>query len=341
MEDAATGGKTKLTKRVDLLYKFVYPDLDNLNSYHASPARKPRSHTMATPEWSLYRSFLSVLRTGSLSAAAREEGLTQPTLGRHIDSLEQALGVGLFVRSQHGLSPTDAALDLQPYAESLEATAAALVRAASGREGTRGTVRLTASEIIGAEVLPPILTALRQAHPGLAIELVLSNKTEDLLQREADIAVRMVRPTQQALVARRIGDVEVGLHAHRSYLERHGTPASAADLDGHALIGFDRENAFIRAIRARGVALERDMFALRTDSDLGNLAMLRAGFGIGACQVGLARRDSSLVRVLPKVFSFTLEVWIAMHASLRSNLRCRVVADALAAGLTRYCNQQS
>jgi DNA-binding transcriptional LysR family regulator len=197
--------------------------------------------TSANPDWGLYRSFLSVLRTGSLSAAARDEGLTQPTVGRHVDSLEKALGVSLFTRSQHGLTPTEAALELQPYAESLEATAAALVRSAVGRAGTRGTVRITASEVIGAEVLPPILTRLHEAHPEITIELVLSNRTEDLLQREADIAVRMVRPTQQALLARHAGDTELGLHARRDYLERRGMPSSLAELREHALIGFDRE----------------------------------------------------------------------------------------------------
>ena len=292
--------------------------------------------TAGSPDWSLYRSFLSVLRTGSLSAAAREEGLTQPTVGRHVDSLEKALGVALFTRSQHGLSPTEAALELRPYAESLEATAAALVRAAVGRAGTRGTVRVTASEVVGAEVLPSILAKLHEAHPELVIELVLSNRTEDLLRREADIAVRMVRPTQQALVVRHVGDVELGLHARRDYLERRGTPSNVADLRGHSLIGFDHENAFVRSVRERGFALERGMFALRSDSDLAQLAALRAGFGIGVCQVGLARRSADLVRLLPKSFSFKLEVWLAMHADLRSSARCRVVADALAAGLAAY-----
>jgi DNA-binding transcriptional LysR family regulator len=293
---------------------------------------------MATPspDWSLYRSFLSVLRSGSLSAAARDEGLTQPTVGRHIDSLEKALGVSLFTRSQHGLEPTEAALELAPFAESLEATSAALVRAALGRASTRGTVRITASEVIGGEVLPPILAKLHEAYPELVIELVLSNKTEDLLRREADVAVRMVRPTQQALVARHVGDIELGLHARRDYLERRGTPATIADLRKHTLIGFDRENPFIRSVRAQGLPLERGMFALRSDSDLAQLAALRAGFGIGMCQVGLARRSTDLVRVLAKSLSFKLEVWIAMHADLRSSARCRVVADALAAGLAAY-----
>jgi len=290
-----------------------------------------------SPDWSLYRSFLSVLRLGSLSAAARDEGSTQPTVGRHVDALEQALGVALFTRSQTGLTPTEAALELQPYAESLEATAAALVRAAVGRAGTHGTVRITASEIVGAEVLPPILTQLHAAHPEIALELVLSNRTEDLLQREADIAVRMVRPTQQTLLARHVGDIEIGLHARRDYLERHGVPSTVAELRRHALIGFDHETAFIRSVRAQGFPVERGMFAFRSDSDLAQLAAVRAGFGIGVCQVGLARRSADLVRVMAKSFLFKLEVWIVMHSDLRSSARCRVVADALAAGLTAYC----
>ncbi|HWM71615.1 MAG TPA: LysR family transcriptional regulator [Steroidobacteraceae bacterium] len=290
-----------------------------------------------SPDWSLYRSFLSVLRLGSLSAAARDEGLTQPTVGRHVDALEQALGVALFTRSQTGLTPTEAALELQPYAESLEATAAALVRAAVGRAGTHGTVRITASEVVGAEVLPPILTQLHAAHPEIALEVVLSNRTEDLLQREADIAVRMVRPTQQTLLARHVGDIEIGLHARRDYLERHGVPSTVAELRRHALIGFDHETAFIRSVRAQGFPVERGMFAFRSDSDLAQLAAVRAGFGIGVCQVGLARRSADLVRVMAKSFLFKLEVWIVMHSDLRSSARCRVVADALAAGLTAYC----
>jgi DNA-binding transcriptional LysR family regulator len=160
-----------------------------------------------------------------------------------------------------------------------------------------------------------------------------------LLQREADIAVRMVRPTQQALAARHVGNIEVGLHARPEYLDRRGVPGTIAELRRHALIGFDHENSFIRSVRARGLPVERSMFALRSDSDLAQLAALRAGFGIGACQVGLARRSPELVRVMAKSFSFNLEVWIVMHSDLRTSARCRVVADALAKGLAAYCAQ--
>ncbi|MGO4573034.1 LysR family transcriptional regulator [Microvirga sp. 2TAF3] len=287
--------------------------------------------------WELYRSFLAVLREGSLSGAARALGLTQPTIGRHVDALEQALGIGLFIRSQHGLAPTDAALEMRPYAEAMEATSDAMLRAASGSSGeVRGAVRVTASEVIGAEVLPPILTKLREEHPDLVVELVLTNRMEDLLQRHADIAVRMVRPTQEALLARRIGEIELGLHAHRDYLARRGTPGSLADLESHAVIGFDRENAFIRGLQRRGIAVYREMFALRTDSDLAQLAAIRAGFGIGVCQVSLAKRDARLVRVMPDAFAPKLDTWIAMHEDLRASRRCRIAFDALAAGLSDY-----
>lgn len=300
-----------------------------------------RPSAAVDPGWDLYRSFLAVLREGSLSGAARALGLTQPTLGRHVEALEGALGLPLFVRSAHGLAPTQAALALRPHAEALEAGAAALLRAASGQDGgVRGPVRVTASEVVGAEVLPPILARMQEAHPGLVFELVLSNRVDDLLRRDADIAVRMVRPVQEALVARRLGRVELGLHARRDYLDRRGTPASLDDLTGHALIGFDQETAFIRGLRQRGVPLEREMFALRTDSDLAQLAAIRAGCGIGVCQAGVARRDARLVRVLPDAFSIGLETWLVMHEDLRASARCQAAYDGLAEGLAEYIGQQ-
>lgn len=286
------------------------------------------------PDWDLHRTFLAVIQEGSLSGAARRLGLTQPTVARHVDALERAVGADLFLRSQRGLVPTETALSLQPYAETLASTAAALMRAATGRSGeVRGSVRVSASEVVGAEHLPPILAALRRRHPGLAIELVLSNALDDLLQREADIAVRMVEPIQDALVTRRLQPVTVGLYAHRSYLDRRGAPASMDELRNHDLIGFDHGTPAIRAFVTRFPALDRPAFALRTDSDLAQLAAVRAGFGIGVCQVQVARRDPHLVRVLADAFSADLGLWIVMHEDLKTDARCRTVFDALAAGL--------
>ncbi|WP_342362265.1 LysR family transcriptional regulator [Terrarubrum flagellatum] len=296
----------------------------------------------AAPGWELYRTLLGVLREGSLSGAARALGLTQPTVGRHLDALEASLGAPLFVRSQHGVAPTDLALELRPYAEALQANADALLRAAGGHgEGVRGTVRITASEIIGAEVLPPIIAAMQRRYPDLTVELVLSNRLDDLLQREADVAVRMTPPTQQALVAKRIGAIELGLHARRDYLDRRGTPTGIEDLRNHLVLGFDTETAFIRSLRERGVPLDRTMFSLRTDSDLAQLASIRAGCGIGVCQVPIARRDPALVRILADAFTIPLETWIVMHENLRSSARCRAAFDALVAGLAAHIATQA
>ncbi len=289
------------------------------------------------PAWDLYRTFLAVLEEGSLSGAARALALTQPTIARHIDALEQAVGFALFTRSQRGLEATEAALALKPYAEALAATAAALVREASGQgEAVRGTVRVSASQIIGAEVLPPILAALRERYPQLEIELVLSNEIENLLRRDADVAVRMVQPMQEALVVQRIGTVALGLHAHRRYLDRHGAPQDIAALGAHSLIGYDRETPAIRAMRSRIPGFADVHFALRSDSDIAQLAAIRAGFGIGICQVAIAKRDPDLMQVLPGAFDLKLDTWIVMHENLRTTPRCRAVFDALVQGLKAH-----
>lgn len=293
--------------------------------------------TKTEPGWELYRSFLAVARHGSLSAAARALGTTQPTLGRHVEALERALGVSLFSRSKNGLSPTSAAADLVSLAEAMEAAAAALLRAASGETAAAGgTVRLSASEMVGGEVLPTMLAEFRRRAPRIAVELVLNNAADDLLRRDADIAVRMFRPTQGALVARRIGEVEIGLFAHRRYAEAHGLPRDVAALPRHALIGFDRSPLFARAVGRVDAGVSRDELALRCDSDLAQLAALRAGFGIGACQVGVARRDPDLLPVLPGELALRLDMWLVMHQDLRSSRRVTLLFDHLAAALAEY-----
>ena len=289
------------------------------------------------PSWDFYRTFLTVLQEGSLSAAARELGLTQPTIGRHIDALEASIGFQLFIRSPQGLIPTEAAIDLRPHAEQLAANAAALLRAATGQGGgVRGTVRISASEVIGIEVLPPMLTALSERHPDLVIELSLSDAVEDLLRQEADIAVRMVEPQQDALITRRIGGIPLGLHAHRRYLDKHGAPDKLEDLLDHRTIGFDRESAFVRAIRKRVPLIELMRPSLRADSNLAQLAAIRAGFGIGVCQVELARRDPEIVRLFEKEFALPLETFVVMHENLKTTPRCRATFDALVEGLLAY-----
>ena len=287
--------------------------------------------------WELYRSYLAVLCEGSLSGAARAMGVAQPTVGRHIAALEKSLGLTLFTRSQLGLMPTEAALALQTYAEEMSNTAAALKRAAGSQgSGVTGVVRITASEVIGVEVLPPIIAQLHAEYPDLRIELALTNRVLDLLQREADIAIRMTQPRQEALIARQVGRLELGFHAHRDYLRDHGVPGTLEDLAQHALIGFDVETPFLRSARKAMPFMQRDAFTFRTDSDIAQLALIRAGAGIGICQVNLARRDPKLVRLLPQDLIFNLDTWLTMHEDLRNSSRCKVTFDALLRGLQAY-----
>ncbi|MGA2816050.1 MAG: LysR family transcriptional regulator [Xanthobacteraceae bacterium] len=298
--------------------------------------------TRRVPNWDELRTFVEVARDGSLSGAARRLGLTQPTVGRHIDALEAALGSTLFTRSPRGLTPTPAALALGSHAEAMAAAAAALGRAASGEAAAdRGAVRVTASDVVGCEVLPPILATFHAEHPSIAIELALTNRNEDLARRDADIAVRMVRPTQSGLVARRIGSSRIKLYAHRDYLARFGEPRSLADLASHCVIGFDRDSRTFRGAGDFAQRLTREDFGFRCDNDLAQLAALRAGAGIGGCQENIARRTPELVAVLPNAIQYGLEVWLVMHEGLKATRRVRLLFDHLAMGLTDYVKGRS
>ncbi len=289
----------------------------------------------SSPSWELYGTFLAVMREGSLSAASRALGLAQPTVRRRIEALEQALDVVLFTRATNGLVPTEAAASTVSHAQAMAASADALVRAASAPlQADRGTVRVAASETVGGEVLPALLSPLLDAHPGLAIELVLGNRNEDLLRRDADVAVRMVRPTQRALVARRVGAVPLGLFASEAYVGAHGLPSKPVDLARHRLVGQDKQRGLIDGLASIDIATTPRDFAFRSDSDLAQLAAVRGGAGIGVCQLPLAPRWG-LRRVLPAI-SFALDCWVVTHEDLRDVRRVRVVCDHLVAALTRY-----
>jgi len=290
----------------------------------------------ATPDWDLMQSLHAVLEAGSFSAAARLRKLTQPTLGRHIDQLERQLGAPLFLRSPRGLQPTDLALAFRPHLADMAAAAEAAARDASGvASGEGGVVRVAASYIIGVEVLPEILTRFREANPGVDVELALSNKIEDLTRRDADVAVRMARPTQNSLVAKKVGALTIGFYATADYLARHGVPKDFDELESHTLIGFDRDMPEFVNELSIGRPITRDVFAMRTDNDVAQLAALKAGFGIGACQRQIGQR-LGLVPVMADAFSFKLDIWICMHETLRGSPRMRLMFDHLARELGAY-----
>lgn len=290
-------------------------------------------------DWDLLQSLHAVLEAGSFSAAAKLRRLTQPTLGRHIDQLERQLGAPLFLRSPRGLQPTDLALAFRPHLADMAAAAGAATRDAEGASsGEGGVVRVAASNLVGIEVLPGVLTRFREKHPGIDVELVLSNKNEDLTRRDADVAVRMSRPTQNSLVAKKVGELRLCFHGTPEYLARRGTPNDFDELAEHTLIGFDRNFPELTADLSIGRPITRDLFALRTDNDVAQLAALRAGFGLGVCteQIG---RAAGLTPVMADTFSFTLDIWICMHETLRGSPRMRLMFDHLSAELGAYAAQ--
>lgn len=285
-------------------------------------------------DWSLLHSFLAVAETGSLSAAARATGASQPTLGRHIRALEGQLGVTLFHRTATGLEPSDAALPLIEAARDMAAQAARLARLAAGQaEGLAGTVRLTASRVVSMYLLPPVLARLRIAEPTIQVELVPSDTSENLLYNAADIALRMYRPEQLDIVARHVADLPIGLFAAPGYLDRRGRPQTADDLRHHDFVGYDRDERMVRVMRSMGMDVDRGFFPLRCDDQVVHWQLVRKGCGIGGMQVGIAAGDRAVERVLPDLPLPALPLWLAAPDSLRRNPRVRRVWDFLAEAL--------
>lgn len=291
------------------------------------------------PDWALWRSFAAVVAHGSLSGAARAIGLSQPTIGRHIETLEADLGLALFERTMTGLKPNAAALRLyEPVTRAQAALAEAAIVAEGAQEEIGGTVRLTASAIISNYVLPELLAPIRELHPRIAIETVPSDSAENLLMREADIAVRMFRPTQLELVTRYLGDIPLVPAAHERYLARRGRPLELADLWDHEIIGFDRSDAILVHARGLGFNLSRENFVLRSDDQPHLWELMKAGLGIGFAQANLVRRTPGMVVLPIDLHIPPLPVWLTTHKELFTSHRIRAIYDALAEGLTAYIN---
>lgn len=286
-------------------------------------------------DWRLVRSFLAALDHGSLLGAAKALHASQPTLGRHIAELESQLGVVLFERTGRGLVPTATALKLADAARDMANGAEHLARSLAGVQSrTAGTVRISASTPVAVQILPAILERMRQALPDIQIELVASNAVSNLLRREADIAVRMVRPEQGTLVARKIGDVCVGAFAHRAYLARHRPIRQPADILGHALIGGDASTIILDGFKALGFAASKELFAFRTDDLIVQWQAVRAGLGIGFVANYMARTDADVLPVLPDLLRIPpLPMWLVVHREIRTSRPIRAVYDFLAEAL--------
>ncbi|WP_417491529.1 LysR family transcriptional regulator [Maricaulis sp.] len=285
-------------------------------------------------DWSHLQTFLAVAEHGTLSAAARATGGSQPTMGRHIAALEEQLGVRLFDRAAHGLTLTPTGGDLIEHARSMSAAANRLSLTASGRsEHIGGTIRITASEIVSTYILPDILTALHRAEPEIEIELVASDRSENLLQREADIAIRMYRPTQADVFTRKVGDLQLAMFAARDYVARHGVPTGLDDIGDHVMIGYDRSDLILREFAALGRPVDRHFFGFRCDSQVVCWRMVVAGFGIGFNQLEIGLAEPRVQRIETDIPLPSLPIWLTAHSELKTSRRVRRVFDFLAEAL--------
>ncbi len=296
-------------------------------------------------DWNLLRAFVAVVEQGSLTRAAEQLGSSQPTLSRQLAALEAIAGAPLFERTARRLVPSAQARAMaEPAARMLAAAQACAVAAAAPAEQLAGTVRLTASQVVSAHVLPGMLLRLARVHPEIQIELVASDELDNLLEREADIAVRMVKPTQGALITRHLADWPLGLFAHRDLLAALGGPLTVDRLGEVRKVGFDQSMQMIDGFRRAGFEVDRRFFEFRCDSQLVNFEAIRAGLGMGVAVVPLADGQPQLVRVLPELTQPllpVLPVWLTAHRELRHSRRLRVVFDFLAEALRRWPGPQA
>ncbi|MGJ8594421.1 LysR family transcriptional regulator [Sulfitobacter sp.] len=287
---------------------------------------------MNTPDvpWQLLQSFAAISEAGSLSAAASKTSSSQPTLSRHLNQLEALLGQRLFFRTSSGLTLTPEGAAVQARADAMAHAAAQLSFTGALAQGVSGTVRLTASQIAATYLLPPMLVSLRNDHSGVSLELVASDQTENLLRREADLAVRMYRPTQNDLIAKKVADLPIGIYAARSYVEQYGMPEGPEQLAQHTVIGYDRSTLIIDGMRQMGINVDRSFFAFRSDDQVVCWQMVKAGAGIGFGQRVIGDADETLVPLWPTLPIGSIPVWLTAHQELRMSPRVRICFDHLA-----------
>lgn len=287
--------------------------------------------------WSQVQIFLAVAEAGSLSGGARTLGSSQPTLSRQIKEIETLLGAALFHRQARGLALTATGAELVASARKMRDAMQEFTLTAAGQDQKlAGSVRITASVFISQYVLPSIIADIRAAEPDITIDLIPSDDSENLLFREADIAVRMYRSEQLDIITKQIGVVPIGMFAAKSYLDRRGRPQSATDLQHHDLVGYDRDDRIIQGLQAAGIKADRNWFSVRCDAQANYWELVRAGCGIGFSQINIAIQDAKVEQVLTQSEIPPLPIWLAAPEAMRSTPRIRRIWALLEQGLLPF-----
>jgi DNA-binding transcriptional LysR family regulator len=281
-------------------------------------------------DWNRMRAFLATANEGSLTSAARSLGLTQPTLSRQISALEEEIGLMLFERVGRGLILTAAGREMQHYVRDMGAAADRVALAALGQaQSIEGEVRITASDILSAVLLPSAVSKIKTLAPNLVIDVIADNDVRDLMRREADIAVRHVRPQHPDLVARLICEANAYFYASKEYLAARGHPRSLSDLKQHDFISMGDASRMVDYLRNIGIHLERRQFQVGSENGVVGWALAQAGLGIIPMDEAVARHSPNMVQVLPQT-PISFPIWLTTHREIHTSPKMRLVFDVLA-----------
>ena len=287
-------------------------------------------------DWNQARAFLVTAEEGSLSAAARALGLTQPTLSRQVAALEETLGVTLFERVSKSLILTEAGIELAEHVRSMGEAASRISLTASGQsQQIEGLVTISATDIMACYLLPDILRSLRERAPGIDIRVHCTNSLSDLRRRDADIAIRHVAPDHPDLYARKIRNTPARMYAARSYLEQRDRPLSletAQDLD---IIGFDNTDELIQHLRAMGLPVTAANISICSPNGIVAWEYARKGLGLCVMADEVADKCPEVVPVFADLDPVLFPIWLVTHRELHTSRKIRTVFDHLAEGLAK------
>ncbi len=282
-------------------------------------------------DWNRARAFLVTAEEGSFSAAGRALGLTQPTVGRQVAALEDELGVQLFARAGTSLELTESGLELVEHVRAMgEAANRVSLSAAGHADSVDGLITITASQLIAAHLLPPVVGRLRREHPGVEVEIVADNALRDLRRREADIAIRNVKPTEPDLVAKKVRDSVAGAFASHDYLARIGDPSTPQGLARAEFFAFADLDLMLDFLDQIGFPLTPDHFKVTAADHLVQWEMCKRGLGIAFAMTEVGDAEPAVTRVLPGLPPLPVPLWLVAHRELRTSRRMRLVFDLLA-----------
>jgi len=285
-------------------------------------------------DWNRARAFLATAEHGSFSAAARVLESSQPTVGRQVAALEAELDVVLFDRVKHGLVLTPTGADLAEHIRTMEEAALRVSLLAAGQSvSLEGPVCISASQVTAMYTLPPILADLRERHPGIEVEVVVTNDTSDLGRREADIAIRSFRPSQPDLFARKVKEGAAYLYGAHAYLDALGGASTAEEVSKANFIGFNRDDRLMAGLNAMGLSLTQANFRVISENQLLQWELTKRGVGLAMMTEEVGDAEPLVRRVLPERVVFPLSTWLTTHRELSTSRRMRVVFDLLVEGL--------